>query len=71
MTTRRYYEVIAQAVGAELRVRSLPSAAYAAAWPEKAPFAYHRVYSVEKLAAYAQEDNGKFLYGLNAGQFSE
>lgn len=51
VTTRRYYEVIAQAVGEELRVRSLPSAAYAAAWPEKAPFAYHRVYSVERLAA--------------------
>lgn len=49
VTTRRYYELIAQALGVELAVRSLPAAPYVAAYPEKEPFAYHRTYSMAKL----------------------
>jgi nucleoside-diphosphate-sugar epimerase len=49
VTVRGYYEVIALALGQPLAVRSLPAAVYAAAWPEKAPFAYHRTYDVSKL----------------------
>ncbi len=51
VTTRRYYELIAGALGVPLEVRSLPAAVYAATLPEKAPFALHRTYSVAKLAA--------------------
>lgn len=49
VTTRRYYELIAQALGAELRILSLPAASYVAAYPEREPFAYHRVYDMSKM----------------------
>lgn len=49
VTVRGYYEVIARALGGPLLVHSLPATVYAAAWPEKAPFAYHRTYDVSKL----------------------
>jgi nucleoside-diphosphate-sugar epimerase len=49
-TTRAYYDVIAAAIGAEVvEYLSLPSEEYVRSLPEKAPFAQHRVYSVEKL----------------------
>jgi nucleoside-diphosphate-sugar epimerase len=49
VTTRRYYELIASALGAGLHTHSLPASVYVAAMPEKAPFAYHRTYDVSKL----------------------
>jgi nucleoside-diphosphate-sugar epimerase len=49
-TTRAYYELIAAAIGAEeVEYLSLPAEEYVRAFPDKAPFAQHRVYSVEKL----------------------
>lgn len=50
-TTRAYYDLITAAIGAEaVEYLSLPSEEYVRALPEKAPFAQHRVYCVEKLA---------------------
>jgi nucleoside-diphosphate-sugar epimerase len=49
VTSRRYYEIISTALGEPLAVHSLPAAVYAAAFPEKAPFAHHRTYDVCKL----------------------
>jgi len=49
-TTREYYNIIAATIGAdEPEYLSLPSEEYVRAFPEKAPFATHRTYSVEKL----------------------
>lgn len=47
--TRRYYEIIADILGVELRVACLPSEVYLAAYPERVSFARHRVYSHDKL----------------------
>lgn len=50
ITTREYYDVIAATLGVEHpQYLSLPSDLYVRANPDKAPFAYHRMYSVEKL----------------------
>src|SRR5438105_13088929 len=49
VTTRGYYELLARALGVQLSVRSIPSAAYLRAFPDRAPFAQHRTYTVEKL----------------------
>ncbi len=48
--TRRYYELIAGLLGVELRVVSLPSDVYLAAYPDRVSFTRHRVYSQEKLS---------------------
>jgi nucleoside-diphosphate-sugar epimerase len=48
--TRRYYELIAEELGVPLRVLSLPSSVYLAAYPDRVPFAQHRVYDMGKLA---------------------
>ena len=49
-TTRAYYDLISAAIGAAaVEYLSLPAEEYVHAFPEKAPFAQHRVYSVEKL----------------------
>ncbi len=50
VTTRRYYEIIAEALGVSLQVVSLPSDVYLAAYPDRASFACHRAYSTEALA---------------------
>src|SRR5581483_7217888 len=65
ITTRHYYEVLARCLGVSLEVRALPSPAYVAAFPDRAPFAQHRTYDVRKLA----EDTGyrpssDFAYAL-------
>jgi nucleoside-diphosphate-sugar epimerase len=49
VTTRGYYERVAQIVRGELHVLSLPSSLWVAARPERAPFAQHRVYSTAAL----------------------
>ena len=50
VTTRRYYEIVADALGAPLTVASLPSDIYLKAFPNNASFARHRMYSLEALA---------------------
>lgn len=50
VTTRRYYEILAEAAATPLTVLSLPSALYVRAFPERASFACHRAYSLEALA---------------------
>jgi nucleoside-diphosphate-sugar epimerase len=50
VTTRRYYEIVAEELGTELTVRSLPSSVYVEAYPDRAPFTQHRCYDVGKLA---------------------
>ena len=47
---RDYYDLIGATLGMQPRYRSLPSDLYVRAFPERAPFAGHRTYSVEKLA---------------------
>jgi nucleoside-diphosphate-sugar epimerase len=49
ITTRQYYELLARALDVPLSVRSVPSAALEAAFPDRAPFAQHRTYRVDKL----------------------
>lgn len=48
--TRRYYEILAEALGVPLTVASLPSDVYLKAFPNNAPFARHRAYSLDALA---------------------
>ncbi|HLJ57032.1 MAG TPA: NAD-dependent epimerase/dehydratase family protein [Chthonomonadaceae bacterium] len=50
VTTRRYYELIAEALGMPLAVASLPSTVYLTAFPGNAPFAQHRAYALDALA---------------------
>jgi nucleoside-diphosphate-sugar epimerase len=50
ITTRRYYEIIAEELGVGLRVLSLPSSVYLTTFPDRAPFAQHRFYDTRKLA---------------------
>jgi nucleoside-diphosphate-sugar epimerase len=50
VTTRRYYEIVAEELGVGLRALSLPSSVYLAAFPDRAPFAQHRAYDLTKLA---------------------
>ncbi len=50
VTTRHYYQIVADALGVPLKVASLPSALYLRAFPNNAPFAQHRAYSLEALA---------------------
>lgn len=49
VTTHRYYELIADILDVSLQVLSLPSRLWAAARPERAPFAQHRLYSTAAL----------------------
>lgn len=51
VTTREYYDVVAATLGVEQpEYLSLPSELYVRAFPDRAPFAHHRMYSVDKLA---------------------
>jgi nucleoside-diphosphate-sugar epimerase len=49
VTTRRYYETIAEILGTDLHLLSLPSHLYVAAHPDRGPFAQHRLYSTAAL----------------------
>ena len=53
VTTRRYYQLIAERLGVPLRCDSLPLADYLARWPERAPFARHRLYDLRALETCA------------------
>ena len=48
--TRRYYEIVADALGVPLKMVSLASDVYLSAFPDHASFARHRTYSLEALA---------------------
>jgi nucleoside-diphosphate-sugar epimerase len=50
VTTRRYYEIVAEALGVPLTVASLPSDVYLKAFPNNRSFARHRAYSLDALA---------------------
>jgi len=49
VTTRRYYQVIADYLGVPLHTSSLGVSEYLARWPDKAPFARHRIYDTARL----------------------
>jgi nucleoside-diphosphate-sugar epimerase len=49
VTTLHYYGIIADLLGVPLHVSSLPSDAYRRAYPERAPFTGHRMYSCAAL----------------------
>ncbi|MGH2352836.1 MAG: NAD-dependent epimerase/dehydratase family protein [Chloroflexota bacterium] len=51
VTTRRYYQLIADRLGVPLRADSMDVREYLARWPEKAPFARHRLYDLSRLQA--------------------
>jgi nucleoside-diphosphate-sugar epimerase len=53
VTTRRYYEIATEEAGGTLGVLSLPSSVYLAAYPDRAPFAQHRVYDTRRLLSDA------------------
>lgn len=50
ITTRRYYEIIAEALRAPLRVRSVTLADFVQQSPDKAHMARHRLYDLGRLA---------------------
>ncbi len=54
--TRRYYEVIAEALGVSLQVLSIAGDIWVAARPDQVSFVRHRVYSLERI----REDTGWF-----------
>ncbi len=49
VTTRRYYEVIAERIGVPLATTSMEVSAYLSRWPERAAFARHRMYDTSRL----------------------
>lgn len=50
VTTREYYDLVAGTIGVESReYLSLPSELFTAAFPDRAPFTQHRMYSLDKL----------------------
>ena len=50
VTTRRYYQVIADRLGVPLKAGSMEVREYLERWPERAPFARHRIYDMTRLA---------------------
>jgi nucleoside-diphosphate-sugar epimerase len=50
VTTRRYYQLIADRLGVPLRTTSMDVSLYLEKWPGKAPFARHRMYDMTRLA---------------------
>ena len=50
VTSRRYYELIADRLDVPLRTTSMDVASYLEKWPDKAPFARHRIYDMSRLA---------------------
>ncbi len=51
VTTHRYYQLIADRLGVPLRYDSIEVAEYLRRWPDKAPFARHRIYDLSALHA--------------------
>lgn len=49
VTTRRYYQTIADRLGVPLRAGSMDVREYLTRWPERAPFARHRIYDLSHL----------------------
>lgn len=49
ITTRRYYQLIADRLGVPLKYDSMPVEQYRSQFPGKRPFARHRVYDTSKL----------------------
>ena len=49
VTTRRYYQLIADTLGVPLRCDSMDVGDYLHRWPDKAPFARHRIYDLSAL----------------------
>jgi nucleoside-diphosphate-sugar epimerase len=49
VTTRVYYEIIARRLGVPLRAGSMSVEEFRSRWPDKAPFARHRLYDLGKL----------------------
>ena len=49
VTTRRYYQLVADRLGVPLKTTSMSSEEYLSRWPEKAPFARHRIYDLSHL----------------------
>lgn len=55
VTTREYYDIVAAVLGVESpEYLSLPSTEYVRAFPDRAPFPYHRMYCVDRL----EQDTG-------------
>ena len=50
VTTRRYYQLIADRLGVPLKTTSMDTGEYLQKWPDKAPFARHRIYDLSHLA---------------------
>jgi len=50
VTTYRYYALIADRLGVPLRTTSMDVASYLEQWPDRAPFARHRIYDLTRLA---------------------
>jgi nucleoside-diphosphate-sugar epimerase len=51
VTTRRYYQMVADRLDVPLRAGSMDASEYLSRWPDRAPFARHRIYSLAKLEA--------------------
>jgi nucleoside-diphosphate-sugar epimerase len=49
VTTRRYYQMVADILGVELRYDSVPLAQYRSEFPGKRAFARHRIYDLSRL----------------------
>jgi nucleoside-diphosphate-sugar epimerase len=49
VTTRLYYQMIAERLGVPLRYETMSAAEYLQRWPERAPFARHRIYDLSRL----------------------
>jgi len=49
VTTRLYYQLIADRLGVPLRFDSIEASEFLRRWPEKAPFARHRMYDLSRL----------------------
>jgi nucleoside-diphosphate-sugar epimerase len=49
VTTRLYYQLVADRLGLPLRTTSLDVSAYLSQWPDRAPFARHRIYDLRHL----------------------
>ena len=49
VTTRHYYQLIADQLRVPLRAGSVDLRAYLERWPERAPFARHRIYDLRRL----------------------
>lgn len=53
VTTRRYYQMVADILGVELRCDSIPLEQYRREYPDKRAFARHRIYNLSQLQQLA------------------